>query len=101
MCPIVPMFTCGFDRSNFSLPMTLSSPRVGRRMHRGSGEYFKRKLNLLVSVVRVQLEKLLSQLRHNPLQASKIQLGNLPLIGVAEPAVLCCCRLSMNPLAKN
>src|SRR5216110_1538301 len=24
MCPIVPMFTCGFDRSNFSLPMTLS-----------------------------------------------------------------------------
>src|SRR6266478_6063017 len=24
ICPIVPMFTCGFDRSNFSLPMTLS-----------------------------------------------------------------------------
>src|ERR1035441_3030065 len=22
MCPIVPTFTCGFDRSNFSLPMT-------------------------------------------------------------------------------
>jgi hypothetical protein len=24
MWPTVPMFTCGFDRSNFSLPMTAS-----------------------------------------------------------------------------
>src|ERR1700733_10495786 len=24
ICPIVPMFTCGFDRSNFSLPIALS-----------------------------------------------------------------------------
>jgi hypothetical protein len=29
ICPIVPMFTCGFDRSNFALAMTVVSPVAG------------------------------------------------------------------------
>src|SRR5690348_48813 len=28
MCPIVPTFTCGFDRSNFSFAMSRSAPQL-------------------------------------------------------------------------
>src|SRR5260370_26478272 len=63
-------------------------------MHRGSGEYFRKNYETKVwgtgmsSVVRVQLEKLLTQLRCDLLQAGEIEFADLALIGVAEAAVL-------------
>src|SRR5712691_7834741 len=84
ICPIVPMFTCGFDRSNFSLPMT-ARLLVLAGACTGFSEYFKRKLNFaeptlryrVGSVVRVQLEKLLPQLRRYLFQAGEIELADL------------------------
>src|SRR5271168_2511415 len=100
MCPIVPMFTCGFDRSNFSLPMTarllvLAGACTGVQVNTSN------ETKLVGSVVRVQLEELLSQLRRDALETGEIEFANLALVGVAEPAVLRRGRLSQNSLAED
>ncbi len=54
-----------------------------------------------VSVVRVQLEKLLPQLGCNLLQAGEVQFANLALVGVAQLAILSCRRRSQVAMAEN
>src|SRR5258708_36400117 len=82
------MFTCGFDRSNFSLPMTARLLVLAGVSTGGSGQYFV-KLNLgRISVIRVQLEEPLPQFRDDLLQAGEVELANLALVAIAEATVL-------------
>ena len=79
MCPIVPTFTCGFDRSNFSLPIAVH-PLFGRRVPAIQ--------NKTRSVIRIQLQKLCPQFRRDLLQAGEVELADLALVAVAEAVVL-------------
>src|ERR1035438_5637033 len=92
MCPIVPTFTCGFDRSNFSLPIAIH-PLFGRQVPAIQ--------NKTRSVIRIQLQKLCPQLRRDLLQASEIELADLALIAIAECVVLGRDSRAQQALAQN
>src|ERR1039457_6530389 len=79
MCPIVPTFTCGFDRSNFSLPIAVH-PLFGRQVPAIQ--------NKTRSVIRIQLQELCPQLGSDLFQAGEVELANLALVAVAEAGVL-------------
>src|ERR1700733_15186809 len=98
------MFTCGFDRSNFSLPMTarLLVLAGACRVQVNTST----KLNFAGtkpdrSVVRVQLKKPLAQLWGDTLQAGEIELANLALIGVAQPMIFSSSRSSQVAFGEN
>jgi len=78
MCPIVPMFTCGFDRSNFSLPIAVSS-LIGRA---------EPAVQIIRSVVGVQLEEFGPNVGGDFFQAGEVEFADLALVAVAEAAVL-------------
>src|SRR5438309_8034447 len=80
MCPIVPMFTCGLDRSNFSLPIAVHPLQLRRACRLIQ--------NLVRSVVRVQLEELRAQIGRNLLQRRKVELADLTLVARSQLVVL-------------
>src|ERR1035437_5327442 len=79
MCPIVPTFTCGLDRSNFSLPIVSSSL---------SSRSMPAIQNQTRSVVGVQLIKTRPQFGCDLLQAGQVKLANLALVAIAQAAIL-------------
>src|ERR1035437_9224688 len=79
MCPIVPTFTCGLDRSNFSLPIVSSSL---------SSRSMPAIQNQTRSVVGVQLIKTRPQFGCDLLQAGQVELADLALVAIAQAAIL-------------
>src|ERR1039458_748106 len=84
MCPIVPTFTCGFERSNFSLPMPLYPFRQTFSCRPGIADREKAHFALVVGV---NLEITLPQLQCHGFNQLQITLAGQRLVRYRQRAI--------------
>src|SRR4051812_33919572 len=101
MCPIVPTFTCGFDRSNFSFAISLPSLQRLTAQTRLADALSQTAANIETSVVGVNLQVLRPQLGSDMLHRCEIQLANLAAIEIAQPFVGCSRFLAQKALRQH
>src|ERR1700728_2402656 len=76
MCPIVPTFTCGLDRSNFSFAMAFPPPTD-----------MDESQSRLRSITGVEPKELLADLGGDALHLAQVMFANLAAVGIAESGI--------------